>query len=62
MAVKLDPAILLHPDGTLEVLEVSLVECPDDDPHRLPDSEGERIITFLKRVRQPPPTPDKPTS
>ena len=57
MAVKMDPAILLHPDGTLEVLEVSIVDCPDDDPHRLPGSEGESVVSFVQKQSEKPDEP-----
>jgi len=48
MAIKFDPMFAIKPDGTFELLEVSLVNCPDDDPHRILDSEGERLVTFIR--------------
>lgn len=47
----MDPAYLVNEDGSLTLLEVSIVTCADDDPHRLLDSEGRTItVTELRET------------
>ena len=51
MAVKMDPAYVINEDGSLTLLEVSIVTCADDDPHRLRDSEGHTVtVTELRET------------